>query len=47
VAALADGIRRWLPASKRQQAREEIRTWARAFHVRDNVQQTLAVLLNG
>jgi UDP-glucose:(heptosyl)LPS alpha-1,3-glucosyltransferase len=47
VAALADGIRRWLPASKRQQAREEIRSWARAFHVRDNVQQTLAVLLNG
>jgi UDP-glucose:(heptosyl)LPS alpha-1,3-glucosyltransferase len=47
LSALTDGIRRWLPASKRHEAREELRSWARAFHVRDNVQQTLAVLLGG
>lgn len=44
IAALAEGIRRWLPATRRRSSREEIRAWARAFHVRDNVQQTLALL---
>jgi UDP-glucose:(heptosyl)LPS alpha-1,3-glucosyltransferase len=44
VAALVEGIRPWLPAARRLAVREEIRAWARSFHVRENLRQTLAIL---
>jgi UDP-glucose:(heptosyl)LPS alpha-1,3-glucosyltransferase len=44
IAALAEGIQRWLPVARREAVREEIRAWARSFHVRENLRRTMAIL---
>jgi len=46
VPALADAVRSWLPAKKRQESRDRIRHWARDFRVGSNVEQTLDFLLS-